>query len=547
MPKTIKNQIRDLIYAYSRGVSFDILIPPNDEMGDYSTNVAFSLSKVEKKSSVECADNMKEELDKDSDLTDYIEKIEISPAGFINFFLKKEYLFQNLKNIISQKNKFADLDIGKGERINLEFVSANPTGPLTVGNARAASYGDALGNIFRKAGYDVCKEYYINDVGAQVEKLGESVLKALRDEDISEGDDLYHGGYISAIAEKIKAQNIEIPEDYQSAIIVCKNFAVAEMIQAARNSISSLGVQFDTWFSESSLHENGEVSSVFEFLKSENLAYEKEGAWWFRVSRYVAGQDDAVIVKSNGDASYLLGDMAYTKNKTVKRGFDRAINIWGADHHGDVPRLKAGAMALGIAENQLEVLLHQLVFIKRGGGLVRMSKRKGNFVLLDDLLADVGRDAARFFFLMHDLNTHMEFDIDLAQERSKKNPVYYAQYAYARSQSIFEKIPGLEIQTDTLEELESEEEFSLLPHMAKFPYLLADISQSYQVHHLGQYALELANKFHKFYETNKVIGENTNLQSARLALVSGIAGILKICFGLMGILAPEKMENIDFR
>ncbi|KKT28166.1 MAG: arginine--tRNA ligase [Candidatus Yanofskybacteria bacterium RIFCSPLOWO2_12_FULL_44_13b] len=541
MPKTIKNQIRDLIYAYSRGVSFDILIPPNDEMGDYSTNVAFSLSKVEKKSSVECADNMKEKLDKDSDLTDYIEKIEISPAGFINFFLKKEYLFQNLKNIISQKNKFADLDIGKGERINLEFVSANPTGPLTVGNARAASYGDALGNIFRKAGYDVCKEYYINDVGAQVEKLGESVLKALRDEDISEGDDLYHGGYISAIAEKIKAQNIEIPEDYQSAIIVCKNFAVAEMIQAARNSISSLGVQFDTWFSESSLHENGEVSSVFEFLKSENLAYEKEGAWWFRVSRYVAGQDDAVIVKSNGDASYLLGDMAYTKNKTVKRGFDRAINIWGADHHGDVPRLKAGAMALGIAENQLEVLLHQLVFIKRGGELVRMSKRKGNFVLLDDLLADVGRDAARFFFLMHDLNTHMEFDIDLAQERSKKNPVYYAQYAYARSQSIFEKIPGLEIQTDTLEELESEEEFSLLRHMAKFPDLLADISQSYQVHHLGQYALELANKFHKFYETNKVIGENTNLQSARLALVSGIADILKICFGLMGISAPEKM------
>ncbi len=533
----IKSWLKEKISSKFPDIEFDILTPPDDKMGDYSVNLAFILAKREKTSPMNAGKNLIGEFSGDKEFGKKFSKIELVPSGFINFYLSKDFLKTSLLEIVKEGEKFGDSEAGKGIKINLEFVSANPTGPLTVGNARAASFGDTLGNIFKKTGHEVTKEYYVNDVGVQVKKLAESVrlrMLELKGERVEFGEDLYQGEYVKEIAKEFLDKNVaekDIPAQ-----------AIKSMIARAQSSTEKMGVEFDEWFYESGLHKSGEVKQALAELESRGSVIEEDGAKWLKMND---GQK-AVLVKSDGSTTYLLNDIAYTKNK-FERGFTSAINVWGADHHGDVVRLKTGVAALGYDPDRLEILLHQLVALKKGGELVRMSKRKGNIETLDDLLAEVGKDAVRFFFLTRDLNTHMEFDIDLAKKQSKENPVFYIQYAYSRLNSIFSRISNFQFPVSNyskinLNLLKKEEELRLLKDLVRFPDVVEDISGNYQVHHLAQYAFSLAGDFHKFYEKHHVIQENdSELQSARLLLVGGVHTVLKICLGLMSLSTPDRM------
>ncbi len=526
----IKSWLRREISNKFPDIDFDILTPPDDKMGDYSINMAFVVAKREKISPMDAGKNLIGEFSGDKEFGKKFSKIQLVPPGFINFHLSEDFLRSSVEVIIKDGEKFGNSKSGKGTKINLEFVSANPTGPLTVGNARAASFGDTLGNILKKTGYNVSKEYYVNDVGNQVNKLVESVklkMKELKGEKVEFGPDLYQGEYVKEVAKEFLNKDIPEKDIFGQAI--------KAMTDRAKNSTKNMGVEFDEWFSESRLHESGEIKEVLTELESGGFVVEEDGAKWLKMD----DEKKAVLVKSDGSTTYLLNDIAYTKNK-FERGFTSAINIWGADHHGDVIRLKTGVSDLGYDPDRLEILLHQLVSIKEGGELQRMSKRAGRFVLLDELLSEVGKDAIRFFFLTRDLNTHMEFDIDLAKKQSKENPVFYIQYAFARLNSIFEKAE--KTQAGNAERIKEEEELRLLKDLVRFPEIVEDISQDYQVHHLAQYAFNLAGDFHKFYEKHHVIQENdAELQSARFLLARGVYTVLKICLDLMGLSAPKRM------
>ena len=527
----LKSWLRKEISVKFPDIKFDVLTPPDDKMGDYSINLAFALAKRQKTDPMSSGKNLIGEFSGDKEMRKYFSKIQLVPPGFINFYLSEDFLRNIVQEILKEGENYGSSKSGEGTKINLEFVSANPTGPLTVGNARAASFGDTLANVLKKTGYEVSKEYYINDVGVQVQKLSESIRLRMKNEEVGEG--LYQGEYIKEIAQDFSGRGVS-GED-----VVAE--AVSTMTEKAKSTMKAIGVVFDEWFHESKLHESGEVKEVLEKLDSKGFVIEEDGAKWLKIS----DEQKAVLVKSDGSTTYLANDIAYTKNK-FERGFTSAINVWGADHHGDVVRLKAGVAALGYDSDRLEILLHQLVVLKKDGESIRMSKRKGNIETLDDLLAEVGKDAVRFFFLTRDLNTHMEFDIDLAKKESKENPVYYVQYAFARLNSIFEKIKNenlnSKIANKNLKLLKENEELKLLKDLAKFPEVVGDISEDYQVHHLGQYALDLAGDFHKFYEKHHVIQENNpELQSSRVALARAVQTVLKICLELMGLSAPEKM------
>ena len=377
--------------------------------------------------------------------------------------------------------------------------------------------------------------------------MGESVAKRfleLKGEKVIFGENLYQGDYVADIAREIQEKKLAsaIENDFEALVDFCRDYAVAGLIKSAKESAEKLGVKFDNWFSEKQLHDSGEVKNILSVLEKAGYVYEKDGAKWLKVSEFEK-TDDAVLVKSDGSTSYLMNDIAYTNNK-FKRGFDKIINIWGADHHGDVARLKAGARALGFEKDKVEILLHQLVLIKKNDELQRMSKRKGDFMLLDDLLAEVGKDAVRFFFLLKDLNTHMEFDIDLAKEQSRKNPVFYIQYATARLNGVFQKYGG-EFEPENFcqhsDLLTSPDELRLLSRLVRLPEIIGEVYKNYQVHSLAQYATDLAHAFHRFYESSHIIQEDKKLENARLCLARGAQITLKNTLALMGIAAPEKM------
>src|SRR3989344_103654 len=449
----IKRWLKDKIQEYYPDTEFDVLVPPDDKMGDYSINLAFVLAKKNGTNPIEEGEKLVERFKADREFSDRFGSIEFVGPGFVNLKLASDFLKDSIKDVFATGDEFGASDIGKGVKINLEFVSGNPTGPLTVGNARAASYGDTLGNVLEKAGYEVGKEYYINDVGVQVKKLTESIrlrMLELKGEKVEFGADLYQGEYIKDIAKDFLDRNIS--EDNISAE------AIKSMTEKAKATMNSMGVKFDEWFPESKLHESGEVKAAYSTLESKGYVFEEEGAKWLKMD----GDQKAVLIKRDGATTYLLNDIAYTKNK-FERGFDKAINIWGTDHHGDVLRLTAGVAALGIDEKRLEILLHQLVMLKQKDERLKISKRAGNLVLLDDLIGDVGKDVVRFFFLSKDLNTHFEFDVDLAKEQSKQNPVFYIQYAFARLSSIAQKAGAVpELDESLLQLLKEEEELKLL-------------------------------------------------------------------------------------
>ena len=502
---------------------------PPEGFGDYSTNLVFMLAKEKKENPGKTASAIIENLKKE--FKDEFEKIEIAKNGFVNFYLAKDFLLNKLEEFLSDKIEFPKI---KKQKINLEFISANPTGPFTLGNARSAAYGDALANILEKVGHKVIREYYINDIGNQVELLAESVKRRLQQvegENVDFPEEFYQGGYIIDLAKEAKEK--KIPQER------LKEFAVEKNLVEIKNSLAQFGVKFDVWFKESGLKESDEIESILTHLEHSGLTYKKEGALWFKGTEF--GLDkDVVLVKSNGQGTYLLSDFAYAKNK-ISRNFDVSIYLLGADHHDDVKRLKAGIKALGLPEEKFVVLLHQLVALKKGDEVLRMAKRKGIYVTLDDLLSQIPKDVARYFFLEKSLDTHLEFDLELAKEQSSKNPVYYIQYAFARINSVFEKSRDLNTPKYNLEHLKEKEELDLIRHLIRFPEVVSGISQNYQVHHLTQYVFELAGRFHKFYETQRIILEDEKLTQARLSLAKAVQKILKESLSLMGISAPERM------
>jgi len=513
----------------------------NEKFGDYSTNVALKLAKKEKKDPMQVAEEIKSRAEKAG--AELFEKVEIAPPGFVNLFVRKEYLQEEVEEILEAKEKYGEQDIGKGQKVQVEFISANPTGPLTLGNGRGGFCGDTLASVLAKAGFNVQREYLINDAGFQVEVLGHSVL----------GDDKaqYKGAYIDELAGKFKDSSKDAKEiGYQAAQYIFETMIKPTIEQKMK-------IKFDNWFSEKKLRQSGALEKITELLKEKGLAYEGEGALWFRSSEF--GDDkDRVLVTSEKtekgvEGTYLLQDIAYHYNKFVERKFDKVIDIWGADHHGYVARLEAAKKALAMP-GELKIIIMQLVRLFQGGQEVKMSKRLGTYVTLDELLDEIPLDVARFFFLMYSSDTHMDFNMDLAKEQSQKNPVYYVQYAHARISSILAKVKSqnfypersrgtkFKIQNSKLNLLNDPAELLLIKQLIRLPEIVEDTANDYQVQRLPQFALELVRAFHKFYEECRVIDEkNPELTQARLNLVEATRIALKNTLDLMGISAPEKM------
>ncbi len=533
MRELIKTLLGDIVRKITLDFKGGILVevPGNKEHGDYTTNIAFALSKILRKPLQEIAKSLVDELEKQK-ISDF-SKIE-SKNGFVNFFLSPEYLYRKLKEILKQKNKFGFSGKNKGKYIQVEFISANPTGPLTIGNGRGGFYGDTLVNILESQGCKVIREYYINDRGEQILTLGRSIKLAQSDKRHETSDmeeNLYRGEYINELAKQID-KKLNAEEAGQKAVeLILKTYI--------RPVIKRLGIKFNNWFSEKSLYKGGKYGEIMEGLMQRDFIYEKDSATWMKTSQ-LGDSEDRVLIKKDGSETYFLSDILYHFDKFKIRKFDKVINIWGADHHGYAPRLKAALTALGIPEDNLEIIITQLVRLVKNGKEVKISKRAGTFVTLEELINEVGLDAARFFFLMYSSNTHMDFDMELAKQRSEKNPVYYVQYAHARLSSILKKA-GKISKTLDFERLKEDGELNLIRKMMEFPELLDEVSRNYEVHRLARYSMELAREFHNFYEKYRVITEDKNLTSARLGLVTATKIVLANVLNLMGIKAPNKM------
>ncbi|MDD5569457.1 MAG: arginine--tRNA ligase [Candidatus Pacebacteria bacterium] len=526
--RAIRNMQKAGVLACAELPVFQVLKPAIKDRGDYAISVAMELAKLEKKNPMELAELLKEEISSEKDFRKYFSKIETAAPGFINFYLSPEYLYNIVKQVLSEKEKFGNLDLGKNKKVQVEFVSANPTGPLTVGNGRGGPFGDVLANVLKKAGYKTEKAYYVNDYGQQVLALGHSVLK---DEEAK-----YSGEYIDELNKQLVPR---IKDPYQLGREAAK--IILETI--IKKTIEKLNIKYDEWFSEALLQESGEVDKTIDLLKKKNFVYEKDGAQWFKATKF-GDERDRVLIKSDGAKTYLAGDIAYHKYKFEKKKFDKAINVWGADHFGDVVGLKAGVEAFGY-KNKLDIVLLQFVTVMKDGKPVKMSKRLGTAITMDDLLEELPADVVRFFFLQKSANTHLNFDMDLAKEQSDKNPVFYVQYAHARIASILERVEPHFVKTSRgkfqMDLLSKPVELSLIKQIARLPEIVEDTAKDNQVHRLTQYAIDLATSFHQFYGECHVLIDDEKLKQARLGLVLATKIVLKNTLDLLGVSAPEKM------
>ncbi len=517
LKKKIEKLIKDIVKKDIR-----LEHPSNPEFGDYSTNVALT-AKIDPEKIV---DKLKAHP--------LFEKVEKAGPGFINFFLSKQALQEELTEIIKQTNDYGQSDLGKGKKVQVEFISANPTGPLTVGNARGGPFGDALANILKKAGFKAEKAYYVNDYGKQIEIFCKGLEGKSR-----EIEELYK---TSELREEINDFRKKI-ENGELTLEKAKLKFIEKRRRLIQKTTDKLGIKYDEWIFESDLYQSGRSDKVLKYLKEKGLIYPKEKAQWFKSSK-LGDQRDRVLVKSDGSKTYLAGDIALHSYKFEEKKFDQVINILGADHHGDVPGLMAGVEALG-HKGKLEIILLQFVTVLDKGAKQKMSKRAGLYVTMDELLDKVSPDAIRFFFLQKSPDTHLNFDLDLAKEQSTKNPVYYVQYAHARICSILRKTNanlGLKGPNKALKALIYPAELNLIRQLIKFPEIIEETAQDYQVQRLPYYSLELANSFHRFYENCRVLDEkDKELSQARLGLIKATQIVLRNVLDLMGIQAPEKM------
>lgn len=518
--------------------------PKNKENGDYATNIAMQLTKIARKAPRIIAEAIVENLDQASA---NIEKAEIAGPGFINITLAKDYLTKVVPTVLEQGDAYGRSNAGNAQKVQVEFVSANPTGDLHLGHARGASVGDSLCNVFDFAGYDVSREYYINDAGNQITKLASSLEARYRQALGLEAEvpaDGYHGKDIIIIAEELSKEfGPEILEKSpEERYEFFRTHGLKHEFGKIQKDLKDFRVEFDVWFSETSLYQDGKVELAIDKLKENGHVFEEDGAIWFRSTTF--GDDkDRVLVKSDGSYTYLTPDIAYHEDK-LQRGFDQLINIWGADHHGYIPRMKAAIEALGYDRDKLEVEVIQMVNLLRNGEKVKMSKRTGNAVTLRELVEEVGLDAVRYNFAMRAGDTHLDFDLDLAIKQSNENPVYYAQYAHARICSILRQAEekGLKPSTDGLDTLSTEKDIEVLKKVGDFPQVVADAAKARAPHRITNYIQELAATFHSFYNAEKVLdADQPERSAARLALITAVAQTLKNALKLVGVAAPEKM------
>lgn len=521
-------------------------VPKDKSHGDLATNAAMQLTRIAKKNPRQIAESILEHLDT---AKASIEKAEIAGPGFINFTLNKNYLYPIVSMIQQEGADYGRVNVGQGQRIQMEFVSANPTGSLHLGHARGAAVGDALCNVLDFAGYEVTREYYINDAGNQVVNLCKSIEARYLQElgqDVEMPEDGYHGEDIKGFAKELVAEKgdslLSLSPEERTAFF--REYGLEKELGKIKRDLSRFRVRFDEWFSETSLYENGLVVKSLEELKAKGEAYDQDGATWLRTTDY--GDDkDRVLVKNDGTYTYLTPDIAYHRNK-YERGYDRMINIWGADHHGYIPRMKAAMEALGNDPAKLTVLIAQMVSLFQNGEKVKMSKRTGKAVTMEDLMDEVGVDAIRYFFTMRSMDSHLDFDMDLAVSTSNENPVFYVQYAHARICSVFRQAEEQGIELLPLDKvnlglLTAEHEYDILRKIGELPQEVSLAAENYAPHRLIRYVYELASMFHSYYRAERVITEDAEQTQARFALLGAIRTVIANVLGLVGVSAPERM------
>ncbi len=547
--EAFKKAIADGALPEAELPSFNIEVPADRANGDFSTNAAMAGARAFRKAPRQIADAVCTNLDLDGT---YVEKCEVAGAGFINFYLGSEYYSAILRDVRECGDSYGSSDFGEGKTVNIEFVSANPTGPMHMGNARGGALGDCLAAVMDAAGYKVTREFYVNDAGNQIAKFGLSLdvryQQIFKGEDAVElPEDSYHGEDIKERAQQFADihgdKYMSASEDERRAALV--EFALPLNIDKMHENLDKYRIFYDVWFRESSLYNSGELEETLNMLKEKDLTYEKDGAIWYKATEH-GGEKDEVLVRANGNPTYFAADIAYHRNKLEKRKFDKAINIWGADHHGHVARMKGVLEALGTDSSKLDIILMQLVRLTRGGEVVRMSKRTGKSITLVDLLEEIPIDAVRFLFNMREPGSQMDFDLDLAVEQSSQNPVYYCQYAHARICSIFKKlgiesVEAIDATDAQLALLTAPEERELISHLASLTGEIVNAAKNYDPARITRYCVELATLFHKFYHACRVSTDDEALTKARLYLCSCVKTTLHSVLTMLKIEVPESM------
>lgn len=521
--------------------------PQRPEHGDYATSLALRLARAMRSQPVDIAGAIANHIE----LTDAISSAEVAPPGFINFRLSQDWLTRQVETVLAEGETFSDLNLGVGQKAQLEYVSANPVGPLHVGNGRWGAIGSTLANVLKAVGYGVEQEYYVNDMGTQIDTFANTLYaryQQLFGRDIAIPEEGYPGAYMIDVAEAIRSEHGDafLRPPGELAPREMRDIGVEKMLTSIAADLASMGVVYDRWFRESSLHvASSAYQVVLQKLRADGFVTEKEGAVWF-TSTALGEDKDNVLIRSNGSPTYFASDIAYHYNKLVERGFQRVIDIWGADHQGHVPRMRAAIAALGVERERFDVLIGQLVTLKRGGEVVRISKRSGDIITLREVVEEVGTDACRFFFLTSSPNATMDFDLELAKKQSAENPVYYVQYGHARIASILTLAQerGIDWADGDPSLLVHEAEQALIRKMLELPEILETIARSLEPHHLPHYAIALATTFHDFYEKCRVISSEPGdlpITKARLKLVAAAKIALARTLGLMGMAAPERM------
>lgn len=547
-----------LVYAVSAAIAagelpdeetaqFIIEIPSNKANGDYSSNIAMACARCFKKAPRMIAQSIADHIDLSDTL---FERVEIAGPGFLNFFLSGSYYSEILKDVFACGKDYGKSDYGQGKKVLVEFVSANPTGPMHIGNARGGAIGDCLASVLDWAGYDVSREFYVNDAGNQIEKFATSLevryLQHFKD-DIELPEDAYHGADITEHAENFIREYGDkyvesSSEDRRKALV---DYALPKNIAGLERDLGRYRITYDKWFRESALHNDGSVDKVIHALKEKGVTYEQDGALWFKASEF--GNDkDIVLIRANGLPTYIVPDIAYHYNKLVIRGYDKAIDVLGADHHGYVPRMKAALTALGLDAGRLDAVIMQMVRLVRDGETIKLSKRSGKAITLNTLIDEVPLDAARFFFNLREPNSHFDFDLELAAKESSENPVYYVQYAHARICSIIKKAQeqGIELRTPTNDELlmlNSDEERELIRHLSALTNEIVTAAKAYDPAKITHYVIELATLFHKFYNAQRVMCDNEGLMQARLYLCCAVKDTINNILNMLKITTPEVM------
>lgn len=544
----VKKAIADGLLPEAEIPAFNIEKPANKENGDYSSNVAMAGARAFRKAPRMIAEAVGSCIDLDGTVFD---RFEIAGPGFMNFFLSQQFYSDVLRDIFASGENYGKSDYGKGKKILVEFVSANPTGPMHIGNARGGAIGDCLASVLDWAGYDVKREFYVNDAGNQIEKFATSLeVRYLQyfDSTVELPEDAYHGQDIVEHAENFikeygdKYVNAESKERRKALV----DYALPKNIAGLEKDLGRYRITYDKWFRESTLHNDGSVQKVIDALKAKGVTYEQDGALWFKASEY--GNDkDIVLVRANGLPTYIVPDIAYHYNKLVTRGFDKAIDVLGADHHGYVPRMKAALTALGLDASRLDCVIMQMVRLVRDGETIKLSKRSGKAITLNTLIDEVPLDAARFFFNLREPNSHFDFDLELAAKQSSENPVYYVQYAHARICSIIKKAQeqGVALREPTDEELallNTNEEKDLIRHLSSLTDEIVSAAKAYDPAKITHYVIELATLFHKFYNANRVmLDDNDGLMQARLYLCRAVKDTIYNILTMLKITAPQVM------